>query len=68
MSLTRPEGTALCSGQGEGVDPVPEDGAPGAGLCGSSRAWEPGRTRGPGLRCEPAGRREKAKSVEGPVF
>lgn len=47
MSLTRPEGTALCSGQGEGVDPVPEDGAPGAGLCGSSRAGADKGTRTP---------------------
>lgn len=70
VSLTRPEGTMFWSGLRR--EPVPEDGALGAGLCGSSRAWGPQaaerRKRGPGLHCGQAGRGEKAKGVEGPVF
>lgn len=46
MSLTRPEGIALCSGQGEGVDPVPEDGAPREWACAGAR--EPGSRGGQG--------------------
>lgn len=41
VSLTRPEGTALWSGLRR--EPVPEDGALGAGLCGSLGLGTPGR-------------------------
>lgn len=67
VSLTRPEGTPFWSGLRREPGPL---GA--AGLCGSSRAWGPQaaerRKRGPGLHCGQAGRGEKAKGVEGPVF
>lgn len=52
MSLTRPEGTALCSGQGEGVDPsgnefVRELASRGAGADKETRSplWAGGAPR-----------------------
>lgn len=52
MSLTRPEGTALCSGQGEGVDPsgsgfVRELASRGAGADKGTRSplWAGGAPR-----------------------